>query len=105
MSDEDDYRIEVLISLRRLERLDKDEYSDDERQEAEEVRLAINFRISSYQSVSVRISSYHGVSTDLLTFSLVNSDYRRNPNKIGCLDGERSLSRHVFLTPYKISLL
>ena len=37
MSDEDDYRIEVLISLRRLERLDKDEYTDDERQEAEEV--------------------------------------------------------------------
>ena len=37
LSDEDDYRIEVLISLRRLERLDKDEYNDDERQEAEEV--------------------------------------------------------------------
>ena len=37
VSDEDDYRIEVLISLRRLERLDKDEYTDDERQEAEEV--------------------------------------------------------------------
>lgn len=37
VSDEDDYRIEVLISLRRLERLDKDEYSDDERQEAEEI--------------------------------------------------------------------
>lgn len=27
----------MLISLRRLERLDKDEYTDDERQEAEEV--------------------------------------------------------------------
>ncbi|XP_067051350.1 leucine-rich repeat-containing protein 23-like [Acropora muricata] len=37
VSDEDDYRIEVLISLRRLERLDKDEYTDDERQEAEEI--------------------------------------------------------------------
>ncbi|KXJ04905.1 Leucine-rich repeat-containing protein 23, partial [Exaiptasia diaphana] len=36
VSDEDDYRIEVLITLRRLERLDKDEYTDDERQEAEE---------------------------------------------------------------------
>ena len=41
VSDEDDYRIEVLISLRRLERLDKDEYSDDERQEAEEVSTII----------------------------------------------------------------
>ena len=40
VSDEDDYRIEVLISLRRLERLDKDEYTDDERQEAEEVNYA-----------------------------------------------------------------
>jgi len=34
---EDDYRLEMLIALRRLERLDKDEYNDDERQEAEEV--------------------------------------------------------------------
>lgn len=37
VADEDDYRIEVLISLRRLERLDKDEYTEEERQEAEEV--------------------------------------------------------------------
>ena len=37
VADEDDYRIEVLISLRRLERLDKDDYTEDERQEAEEV--------------------------------------------------------------------
>ncbi|XP_046850166.1 leucine-rich repeat-containing protein 23-like [Xenia sp. Carnegie-2017] len=36
-ADEDDYRIEVLIALRRLERLDKDEYTDEERQEAEEI--------------------------------------------------------------------
>lgn len=44
VSDEDDYRIEVLISLRRLERLDKDEYTDDERQEAEEVSdFSINY--------------------------------------------------------------
>jgi len=34
---EDDYRLEMLIALRRLERLDKDEYNDDERQEAEEI--------------------------------------------------------------------
>ncbi|XP_028515707.1 leucine-rich repeat-containing protein 23, partial [Exaiptasia diaphana] len=43
VSDEDDYRIEVLITLRRLERLDKDEYTDDERQEAEEVGLLLYF--------------------------------------------------------------
>ena len=39
VADDDDYRIEVLITLRRLERLDKDEYTEDERQEAEEVCL------------------------------------------------------------------
>ena len=31
VSDEDDYRIEVLITLRRIERLDKDVYTDEER--------------------------------------------------------------------------
>ncbi|XP_033642085.1 leucine-rich repeat-containing protein 23-like [Asterias rubens] len=36
-SDEDDYRMEVLINLRRVERLDKDEYNDEERQEAEDL--------------------------------------------------------------------
>ena len=45
VSDEDDYRIEVLISLRRLERLDKDEYTDDERQEAEEVSCKLIYPI------------------------------------------------------------
>lgn len=38
VADEDDYRIEVLITLRRLERLDKDDYTEDERQEAEEIQ-------------------------------------------------------------------
>lgn len=32
-----DYRLEILISVRRLERLDKDEYLDEERTEAEEI--------------------------------------------------------------------
>ncbi|XP_038078619.1 leucine-rich repeat-containing protein 23-like [Patiria miniata] len=36
-SDEDDYRMEVLINIRRVERLDKDEYTEEERQEAEEL--------------------------------------------------------------------
>ena len=34
---ENGYRIEVLILLRKLERLDKDHINEDERQEAEEV--------------------------------------------------------------------
>lgn len=33
----DDYRLEVLIALRKLERLDKDEFTEDERTDAEEV--------------------------------------------------------------------
>ena len=33
----DDYRIEVLIAMRKLERLDKDEFTEDERTDAEEV--------------------------------------------------------------------
>ena len=34
ISDEDDYRVEVLIALRkRIERLDKDEYTEEERVE------------------------------------------------------------------------
>ncbi|KAK2167257.1 hypothetical protein LSH36_30g00029 [Paralvinella palmiformis] len=36
IADEDDYRMEVLIALRRIERLDKDEYTDEERQEAQD---------------------------------------------------------------------
>lgn len=34
---EEGYRIEVLVILQRLERLDQDVYLEDERQEAEEV--------------------------------------------------------------------
>jgi len=34
---EDSYRIEVLVILRTLERLDQDKYGEDERQEAEEI--------------------------------------------------------------------
>lgn len=36
-SEEDDYRQEVLIALRRLERLDKDEFTEEEKHEAEEI--------------------------------------------------------------------
>lgn len=33
----DDYRLEVCLVLRQLERLDKEEFTEDERAEAEEV--------------------------------------------------------------------
>ena len=37
MCELDDYRLEVLIALRKLERLDKDAVTEDERADAEEV--------------------------------------------------------------------
>ena len=37
VADAEDYRVEVLIVIRRLERLDKDEFNEEERGEAEEV--------------------------------------------------------------------
>eukprot|EP00118_Oscarella_pearsei_P011252 m.74098 g.74098 ORF g.74098 m.74098 type:complete len:87 (+) comp35876_c0_seq9:933-1193(+) len=37
VADAEDYRIEVLIAVRRLERLDKDEFNEEERGEAEEL--------------------------------------------------------------------
>lgn len=40
MAEEDEYRVEVLIALRKLERLDKEEYTEDERNEAEEMAEA-----------------------------------------------------------------
>ena len=37
LTENSDYRLEVLISVRRLERLDKDEYLEEERGEAETI--------------------------------------------------------------------
>ena len=37
LTENGDYRLEVLISVRRLERLDKDEYLQEERSEAENI--------------------------------------------------------------------
>lgn len=37
MAENNDYRLEVLIAIRRLERLDKDDFMDEERTEAEEI--------------------------------------------------------------------
>ena len=35
---EEEYRIEIIMNLRNLERLDKDIFTDEERQEAQQVR-------------------------------------------------------------------
>ena len=35
IAEEDDYRLEVLIALRKIIRLDKDEYMEEEREEAD----------------------------------------------------------------------
>ena len=45
---EEGYRVEVLVALRRLERLDQDVYIEDERQEAEEVHLYFYFSSRNY---------------------------------------------------------
>ena len=37
----EDYRVEVCIALRKLERPDKDEFAEDERADAEEVIAAV----------------------------------------------------------------
>ena len=37
LSEVEEYRVEVCILLRQLERLDKDEFTEDERADAEEV--------------------------------------------------------------------
>ncbi|KAL5014908.1 hypothetical protein ScPMuIL_009178 [Solemya velum] len=37
VTEEDDYRLEVLIALRKIERLDKDEYTEEERNESEDI--------------------------------------------------------------------
>lgn len=37
MADNNDYRLEVLIAVRRLERLDKDDFLEEEQTEAEEI--------------------------------------------------------------------
>ena len=37
MSEMDEYRVEVCLLLRKLERLDKDKFTEDERADAEEV--------------------------------------------------------------------
>lgn len=37
LTENSDYRLEILISVRRLERLDKDEYLEEERGEAEQI--------------------------------------------------------------------
>ena len=37
LSEMDEYRVEICLMLRKLERLDKDKFTEDERADAEEV--------------------------------------------------------------------
>ena len=46
VSEIEDYRVEVLIHLRKLERLDKDPFSADERVDAEEVCMCVRVCVS-----------------------------------------------------------
>ena len=57
MSKEEEYRIEVIMSIRNLERLDKDIFTEEERQEAQ-VQLFIYFIYYEYFPVSQFSSSW-----------------------------------------------
>ena len=46
VSELDDYRLEVLVALRKLERLDKDEFTEEERADAEEVGVVVEGSVS-----------------------------------------------------------
>jgi len=46
VSELDDYRLEVLVALRKLERLDKDEFTEEERADAEEVGVVVGGSVS-----------------------------------------------------------
>ncbi|XP_052286707.1 leucine-rich repeat-containing protein 23-like isoform X3 [Dreissena polymorpha] len=63
-AEEDDYRVEVLIALRKLERLDKAEYTEDERNDAEEMAEArkleeANAELRDLAAVHVGPTRYH----------------------------------------------
>ena len=38
ISEDQDYRVEVLVAVQQLERLDKDDFNDDEKDEAARIR-------------------------------------------------------------------
>ena len=51
---EEEYRIEVIMNIRNLERLDKDIFTDEERQEAQEVRELLT-RVQSSKFELLRV--------------------------------------------------
>lgn len=55
MSELDDYRVEVLVALRRLERVDKDAVTEDERADAEEV---CRMRVVAHRCVLAECTVY-----------------------------------------------
>ena len=67
MSEIEDYRVEVLIHLRKLERLDKDPFSSDERVDAEEVCVCVcvcvHARVEVHQELIRRRQSIYAVQS------------------------------------------
>jgi hypothetical protein len=56
LSEMDEYRVEICLVLRKLERLDKDKFTEDERADAEEVCCTQNLR--NKHSFSSRICRF-----------------------------------------------
>ena len=57
MAEEDDYRLEVLIALRKIERLDKDEFAEEERGEAQEIYETRRQEELEAEALAVRLNS------------------------------------------------
>ena len=57
MAEEDDYRLEVLIALRKIERLDKDEFAEEERGEAQEIYETRRQEELEAEALAVRVNS------------------------------------------------
>ncbi|GFR81462.1 leucine-rich repeat-containing protein 23 [Elysia marginata] len=60
-AEQDDYRLETLIGIRTLERLDKDEYTDEERTEAEEI--AEQRRIEEEERAALELQIMHDLAS------------------------------------------
>lgn len=60
----DDYRIEVLVKLRKLERLDKDQFTEDERGDAEDVstQLWLFYKSILIKSLSIYTNTFDFIS-------------------------------------------
>ena len=71
ISDEGEYRLEVLTALRRLERLDKDEFTEEERQEAQDNYEQRKTDELAQVSVLFKTRDPHQISTVLLHINCI----------------------------------